>query len=78
MVDNEHANQGSQYSSVAMYTLVVHNVAFYQLGAADDFACLLSTFFIVYNAVLSVYVSLCVCVCVCVEPTLCTTSTVQS
>ena len=29
-----------------MYTLVVHNVALYQLGGAqDDFTCLLSNFF---------------------------------
>ena len=60
MVDNEHANQGSQCSSVPTYTLVVHNVALYQLdGAQDDFACSLSTFFMVYNAVSSVSVSVC-------------------
>ena len=46
MFDNEHANQGSQYSSVLTYTLVVHNVALYLLGGAqDDFACSLSIFF---------------------------------
>ena len=28
MIDNEHANQGSQSSSVPTYTLVVHNVAY--------------------------------------------------
>ncbi len=42
VVDNEHAYQGSQCSSVPTYTLVVHNVALYRLGGAqDDFACLL-------------------------------------
>ncbi len=60
MFDNEHANQGSQCSSVQTYTLVVHKVALYQLGGAqNDFACSLSTFFMVYNAVLSVSVSVC-------------------
>ena len=61
MFDNEHANQGSQCSSVRTYTLVLHNVALYQLGGAqDDFACSLSNFFLmVYNAVLSVSVSIC-------------------
>ena len=45
MFDKEHANQGSQCSSVLTYTLVVHKVALYQLGGAqDDFACLLSIF----------------------------------
>ena len=40
MVDNEHANQGSQC------TLVVHNVALYGIGSAqDDFACSLSIIF---------------------------------
>ena len=58
MVDNEHTNQGSQCSSVSTYTLVVHKVALYQLGGAqDDFACSLSIFLMVYNAVLSVSVS---------------------
>ena len=28
VVHNVHTNQGSQYSSVPTYTLVVHNVAF--------------------------------------------------
>ncbi len=52
---NEHANQDSQCSSVPTYTLVVHNVALYRLGGAqDDFACPLSTFLMVYNAVLNV------------------------
>ena len=46
VVDNEHANQGSRCSSAPTYALVVHNVAFYRLGGAqDDFACLLSNFF---------------------------------
>ena len=41
-VDTEHANQGSQWSSVLTYTLVVHSVALYRLGGTqDDFACLL-------------------------------------
>ena len=54
VVDNKHANQGSQCSSVPtyMFTLVVHNiacllvlVALCQLGGAqDDFACSLSIF----------------------------------
>ncbi len=53
---DEHANQGSQCSSVLTYTLVVHNAALYRLhGAQDNFACSLS-FFMVYNAVLSVSV----------------------
>ena len=40
VVDNELANQGSQCSSVPMYTLVVHNVALCWLGGAQDgFAC---------------------------------------
>ena len=39
VVDNEHANQGLQSSSLAMYNLIVHNVALYQLdGAKDNFA----------------------------------------
>ncbi len=29
VVDNEHANHGSQCSSVPTYALVVHNVALY-------------------------------------------------
>ena len=46
MFDNEHANQGSQCSSVPTYTLLVHNVALYQLGGVqDNFACSLSNFF---------------------------------
>ena len=46
MIDNEHANQGSQCSSLPMYTLVVQNVALSQLGGAQDkFACPLSIFF---------------------------------
>ena len=46
VVENKHANQGSQCSSVPTYNLVVHNVALYQSGGAqDDFACLLSVFF---------------------------------
>ena len=59
MFDNEHANQGSQCSSVQTYSLVVHNVALYQLGGGqDDFACSLRTIREkVYNAVLSVSVS---------------------
>ncbi len=36
MVDNEHANQGSQCSSVLTYRLG---------GAQDNFACSLSNFF---------------------------------
>ena len=49
-------------SSVPMYTLVVHSVALYRLGGAqDDFACLLTTFLMVYNAVLSVSVFVWVC-----------------
>ncbi len=60
MFDNEHANQGTQCSSVQTYTLVVHNIALYRLGGAqDDFACLLSIFF---YAVQCSVVSLCVCV----------------
>ena len=61
MFDNEHANQGSQCSSVPTYTLVVHNVDLYQLGGAqDDFACSLSIFFLLeYNAALSVSVFVC-------------------
>ncbi len=56
MVDNEHVNQGSQYSFVAMYTLVVCNVVLYSLGGAqDDFACLLSDpSVMVHNMMLSV------------------------
>ena len=54
MVDNEHANQGSQCSSVLTYTLVVHNVALSRLGGAqDDFACLLSFFYGVQCSVVS-------------------------
>ncbi len=60
MFDNEHANQGSQCSSVPTYTFVVHNAALYGLsGAQDDFACSLSIFIMVYNAVLSVSVYVC-------------------
>ena len=41
--ENKHANQGSKCSSVPKYTFVVHNVALYRLGSAqDDFACLLA------------------------------------
>ncbi len=59
MFDNKHANQGSRCSSVPTYTLVMHNIALYHLGGAqDNFACMLSTFFMVYISVLSV--SLCV------------------
>ncbi len=59
--DNEHANQGSQCSVVPTYTFVVDNIALYQLvDTQDNFACSLSKFLIVYNAVLSV--SVCVCV----------------
>ena len=44
--DNQHAIQGSQCSSVPTYTLVVHNVALYRLGGAQDcFSCSLATFF---------------------------------
>ncbi len=45
-------------SSVLTYTLVVHSIALYWLGGAqDDFACLLRTNReMVYNAVLSVSV----------------------
>ncbi len=58
MIDNVHANQGSRCNSVLTYTLVVHNVALCRLGGAhNDFARLLSNFFMVYNAVLSVSVS---------------------
>ncbi len=34
VVDNKHTNQGSQYSSIPTYTLVVYNVALYRLGGA--------------------------------------------
>ena len=43
VIDNKHANQGSQCSSVPTYTLVVQNIALYRLQ--DNFACLISTFF---------------------------------
>ncbi len=36
VVETKHANHGSQYSSVPTYTLVVHNVALYRLGGAQD------------------------------------------
>ena len=59
VVDNEHANQDSQCSSAPTYTLVVHSIALYQLGGAqDDFAYSLSNFLMVYHAVLSVSVGL--------------------
>ena len=60
VVDSEHANQGSQCSSVPTYTLVVHNVALYGLGGAQDyFACSLrTTREMVYNMMLSVSVAL--------------------
>ena len=35
VVDNEHANQGSQCSFVPAYTLAVHNVTLYLLGGAQ-------------------------------------------
>ncbi len=59
MFDSEHANQGSQCSSVPMYTLVVHNVALG--GAQDDFAHSLSIFF---DGVQCSVVSLSVCMSV--------------
>ena len=69
VVNNEHANQGSQCSSVPMYTLVVRKVPFYRLGGAqDDFAC--SFFYGVQCSVVSLSGF--------VEPTLCTTSMVQN
>ena len=47
VVDNEHANQVSQCSSVPMYTLAAYNVDLYRLGGAqDDFVCSLSNFFL--------------------------------
>ena len=56
VVDNEHANQGSQCSSVPTYTLVVHNVALYRLGGGqDDFCMFVIKFFNFF--VLSVSVS---------------------
>ena len=59
MVHNEHANQGSQYSSVPTYTLVLHNVALYRLsGAQENFACSLLNFF---DGVQCSVVSLSVC-----------------
>ncbi len=58
MFDNKLANQGSQCSSVLTHTLVVHNIDLYRLGGTQDgFACSLSNFFMMYNAVLSVSVS---------------------
>ena len=58
VVDNEHANQRSHCSFVPTYTLVVHNVALYRLGGAqDDFAYSFNFFLMVYNAVLSVSIS---------------------
>ena len=56
VVDNEHANQGSQCSSAHTYTLVVHNIALYRLGGAqDEFAGSLSALFVmVHNTMLSV------------------------
>ncbi len=61
MFDNEHANQGSQCSSIQTYTLVVYNIALHRLGGAqEDFACSLSNYFLmVYNAVFSVSVFVC-------------------
>ena len=57
VVDNAHANQGSKCSSVLMQTLVVHNIALYWLGGAqDDFACLLSALTVMMrDTMLSVY-----------------------
>ncbi len=41
MFDNKHANQGSQCrTSVPTYTFVVHNVALYKLGGAQDDFCM--------------------------------------
>ena len=60
VVDNEHANQGSQCSSLPTYILVVHNVALYGLaGAQDYFACSLrTTCKMLYNMMLSISVGL--------------------
>ena len=45
MFDNKHANQGSQCrTSVPTYTFVVHNVALYQLGGAQDDFCMFVIF----------------------------------
>ena len=65
MFDNEHANQGLQCSSVPMCTLVVQNVALYQLGGAqDDFACSLSIFsWCTMQCWQSQCLSMCVSVC---------------
>ncbi len=58
MVDNEHADHGSQCSSVPMFFLVVCNVLLYRLSdAQDDFACPLSTLtMMVHNKLLLVSV----------------------
>ncbi len=58
MFDKEYANQGSQCSSVQTYTLVVPNVALYQLGGARRFCMFFFMVYIVYNAVLSVWMRL--------------------
>ena len=64
---NEHANQGSQGSSVMMYTLVVYNVALYRLsGAKDDFRFICSLSILFYGVQCSV-----VSLSGSVEPTLC-------
>ncbi len=60
MFDNEHENQSSQCSSVPTYTLVVHNIALYRLGGAQDyFACLFisNNTDMMHHAMLSVYLS---------------------
>ncbi len=56
VVRNLHTNQGSQCSSVPTYTLVVHSVALYRLGGAQNDFAYYQIFLIVYNAVLSVSV----------------------
>ena len=62
LVDNEHANQSLQCScTIPTYTLVVHSVALYWLGGAqEDFACSLSApSMMVHNTMLSVSLSVC-------------------
>ena len=54
VVDNKHANQGSQSSSVLTYTLVVHNVVLSQLGGAQGnfcciFCCIFYAVFVPYS-----------------------------
>ena len=61
VVHNIHTNQGSQYTSVSTYTLVVHNVALYWLVGAHDESCTLWTTTYIDCAQCDV-VSLAVCV----------------